>query len=131
AAALFLSAGVSLAQENSCQTDFQRLSARRMAEIQHLNAIGKASKGKMNPMQACPVARTLSGVETEMMNYMVKNKEWCQIPDTVVEQFKAARAKSATFASQACAAAAQYKKMQEQGQAQAAAQAPKLPAGPL
>jgi len=65
---------------------------------------------------------------------MVKNKDWCQIPDNVIEQFKAARAKSATFASQACAAVAKYKQMEEQArnaQAQAAAQAPRLPAGPL
>jgi hypothetical protein len=136
AAALLAAAGVtsSWAQENSCQNDFQRMSAKRMGEIQRLNAIGKAGKGKMNPMQACPAARGLSAVENEMLNYMVKNKEWCAIPDSVIDQFKAARAKSATFASQACAAAAKFKEMEAQAknaQAATAAQAPKLPAGPL
>lgn len=134
AAALLISAGVSQAQESTCQADFQKLSGRRMEQIQRLNALGKASKGKMNPMQACPVARALNSVEGEMLNYMLKNKDWCQIPDNVVEQFKAARAKSSTFAAQACAAAVKFKQMEEQaknGQAQAAAQAPKLPAGPL
>ena len=131
AAALFLSAGVSLAQENSCQTDFQKLSARRMDQMQRINAIAKAGKGKMDPVAACPAARALSAADTEMLNFMLKNKEWCQIPDNIVESFKASRAKSVTLASQACAAAAQFKKMQAEGQAQAAAQAPKLPAGPL
>ncbi|HMK90080.1 MAG TPA: hypothetical protein VK446_10675 [Methylocystis sp.] len=123
------------AQENSCQNDFQRLSARRMGQIQRLNAIGKAGKGKMDPIAACPVARSLVGIETEMLSYMVKNKEWCSIPDAVIDQFKGAREKSSKFASQACAVAVKVKQMQAQQRAQATAnpalQPPKLPAGPL
>ena len=131
AAALVLSAGVSLAQENSCQADFQRLSGKRMAEMQRIQALVKAGKGKMDPIQACPMARALSGVDTEMLNYLVKNKEWCQIPDSVIEQFKAGRTRDATLASQACAAAAKFREQAKNAQAQAASQAPRLPAGPL
>ncbi|MCX7900360.1 MAG: hypothetical protein N2444_09825, partial [Methylocystis sp.] len=39
---------------STCQTDFQRLMSRRMAGIQKLNALGKAGKGKMDPIAACP-----------------------------------------------------------------------------
>lgn len=136
AAALLLMASFAPARaQSSCQDDFQRLSAQRMGHIQKLNTIGKAGKGKMDPIAACPVARALVGVETEMLNYMVKNKEWCSIPDSVVEQFKTARAKSQTFASQACTVAAKVKQMQAQQRAQAVGnpslQPPKLPAGPL
>jgi hypothetical protein len=128
------SGGAALAQ--SCQDDFQKLSERRMNQIAVLNKLGKANKGKMDPVAACPVARQLSGIESEMLGYMEKNKEWCAIPDQVVDNFKQARAKTANFASQACAFAAKVKKMQEQQREQAAAggvggQVQKLPAGPL
>ncbi len=120
--------------QQSCQADFQRLTEKRMAQIAALNRLGKAGKGKMDPIAACPVARNLTGVETEMFNYMVKNKDWCAIPDNVIDTFKQARAKTQTFATQACGAAVKVKKMQEQQRQQAAnpSNAPvKLPAGPL
>jgi hypothetical protein len=130
----FSASGVAFAQ--SCQEDFQKLSERRMSQISVLNKLGKSNKGKMDPVAACPVARQLSGIESEMLSYMEKNKEWCAIPDQVVDNFKQARAKTVNFASQACAFAAKAKKMQEQQREQAAAggvggQAQKLPSGPL
>ena len=125
-----------VANAQSCQEDFQKLSERRMESIGALNKLGKAGKGKMDPTAACPAARRLVGIESEMLSYMNKNKEWCAIPDNVVENFKQARGKSQNFASQACGFAAKMKKMQEQQRAQAAsggglAQPQKLPAGPL
>lgn len=123
------------ANAQSCQEDFQKLTQRRMSQITVLNNIGKAGKGKMDPAAACPAARKLVGVETEMFGYMQKNKDWCNIPDNVVESFQQARAKTQNFAAQACAVAAKMKKMQEMQRNEAAAggAAPvqKLPAGPL
>jgi hypothetical protein len=70
-----------------------------------------------------------------MLNYMTKNKDWCTIPDNVIDGFKAARAKSQGFAGQACSVAAKVKQMQAQQRSQAASgpgnQPLKLPAGPL
>jgi hypothetical protein len=125
-----------VASAQSCQEDFQKLSERRMASMSVLNNLGKAGKGKMDPVAACPAARRLVGIENEMLSYMNKNKEWCAIPDNVVENFKQARGKTQNFASQACGFAAKMKKMQEMQRAQAASggglgQAQKLPAGPL
>jgi hypothetical protein len=122
------------AQESSCQTDFQRLTQKRMAQIGALNNLSKSGKGKMDPVAACPIARNLAAAEGEMLNYMNKNKDWCAIPDNVIDNFKQARAKTQNFASQACGVAAKVKKMQEQQRQQAAnpQNAPaKLPAGPL
>lgn len=123
------------AQAQSCQDDFQRLTQRRMGQIQVLNSLGKSGKGKMDPNAACPAAKKLVSIEGEMLNYMGKNKEWCNIPDNVVDSFKQARAKTQNFAAQACSVAAKMKKMQEQQREQAAsggfAAPPKLPAGPL
>ena len=120
------------AQQQSCSEDFQKLAAKRMEAIQTLNNLGKAGKGKMDPMAACPAAKKLLGTETEMLNYMAKNKEWCNIPDPVIENFKQARTKSQGFATQACAVAAKMKEAQEQGaQGGGMAPPPRLPAGPL
>jgi hypothetical protein len=120
--------------QQSCQEDFKKMSDRRMEQIAALNKLGKSGQGKMDPVAACPMARRLSGIENEMLAYMEKNKEWCAIPDQVVESFKQARAKTANFASQACAVAAKVKKMQDQQREQAAGgigQPQKLPSGPL
>ncbi|HEY8071523.1 MAG TPA: hypothetical protein VIE47_06110 [Methylocystis sp.] len=121
--------------QQSCQEDFQRLTQKRIAQIGVLNQLGKAGKGHMDPIAACPAARALVGIETEMLNYMTKNKDWCTIPDNVIDGFKAARAKSQGFAGQACSVAAKVKQMQAQQRSQAAAgpanQPLKLPAGPL
>ena len=123
------------AHAQSCQDDFQKLSQRRMAQIQALNNLGKAGKGKMDPNAACPAARKLVAIEGEMLAYMNKNKEWCAIPDNVVDGFKQARAKTQNFAGQACSVAAKMKKMMEQQREQAASGGfgapPKLPSGPL
>lgn len=129
--ATLLAAGGAHAQ--SCQEDFQKLTEKRMAGIQALNNLGKAGKGKMDPESACPAAKRLVAIETEMMNYITKNKEWCNIPDPVVEGFKEARGKTQGFASQACAAAAKMKEMRDQAAAGGGGMMapPKLPAGPL
>ncbi len=121
--------------QQSCQEDFQRLTKKRVAQIGVLNQLGKAGKGHMDPMAACPAARALVSIESEMLNYMTKNKDWCAIPDNVIDGFKAARAKSQGFAGQACSVAAKVKQMQAQQRSQAAAgpsnQPLRLPAGPL
>lgn len=128
-------AGASAAHAQSCQEDFQKLTQRRMAQIQTLNGLSKANQGKMDPNAACPAAKKLVGIENEMLAYMTKNKEWCAIPDNVVDGFKQAGAKTKMFANQACTVAAKMKQMQEQQREQAASGGmgapPKLPAGPL
>jgi hypothetical protein len=132
--AIFVGAGAAHAQ--SCQEDFAKLTQRRMAQIQALNNLGKAGKGKMDPNAACPTAKKLVSIENEMLGYMTKNKEWCNIPDNVVDSFKQAGAKTKNFASQACTVAAKMKQMQQQQREQAAnggglGAPPKLPSGPL
>jgi succinate dehydrogenase/fumarate reductase-like Fe-S protein len=124
-------AGAQAASAQSCQEDFQKLSEKRNAQMLALNKIGKAAKGKMDPIAACPVARRLVVIETEMFAYLEKNKEWCNIPEQMVDNFKQQRAKTQGFASQACSFAAKAKKMQEEQAAGIGPQAVKLPAGPL
>jgi hypothetical protein len=69
-------------------------------------------------------------MENELLAYMTKNKDWCAIPDTALENATAGHTKTAQTATQACNIAAQIKKAQEQ-QANGGAAPQKLPAGPL
>jgi hypothetical protein len=129
--------GAAQAQSASCAEDFQKYSQRRNAQMGALNQLGKANKGKIDPIAACPLFRKLVGIEGEMMTYLTKNKEWCGFPDQLLDQFRQGRAKNSGYAAQACSVAAKVKKMQEMQREQAAsgglgsAPAQKLPAGPL
>jgi hypothetical protein len=122
-----------------CATDLQKLAARREAAMQGINQIVAAAKGKkLDPEAFCVRSRPLNGAEDAMLAYMVKNKDWCQIPDDAVANLKAAHAKSIAFSAKACSVAAQVEKMkkqaaqaQQQQQQAGAPQVQPLPAGPL
>ena len=114
-----------------------RFQQKRNGAIQSINALVKGGKKKLDPMAACPKFRNLAAVENEMKTWMVKNKDWCSIPEDVIENMKQGFARTPQIAAQACNAAAQVRKMQQQGgrQAQGGGGAPapavKLPSGPL
>ena len=120
--------------DQSCGDDLQKLAQRREAALSGINGLVAAAHGKqLDPAIFCARSAPLGQAETAMLAYMLKNKDWCQIPDAVIEQLKAAHAKSVGFASKACSVAAQMKKMKEQA-AQGGGggpQAQPLPAGPL
>jgi hypothetical protein len=113
-----------------CNEDMGKIMQRRETLIQELNASAKATKGKLDPTSACPRLRKLAVMENELLAYMTKNKEWCAIPDSAIENATAGHAKTAQTATQACNIAEQIKKAQEQ-QANGGAGPQKLPAGPL
>ncbi|MDE3177185.1 MAG: hypothetical protein KGM15_13870 [Pseudomonadota bacterium] len=138
AVVVLLSAAPVFAQD--CAADLQALSSRREAALKNINAMVVSAKGKkLDPEAFCARSRPLNAAEAAMLAYMVKNKDWCQIPDDSIAQLKATHAKSAAFGDKACAVAVQITKMKKQA-AQAAQQsaagggAPAeqpLPAGPL
>lgn len=119
-----------------CGPDIQALMARRTTAIGAINLITRAHGGKLEPTAACPKLRALAAVEGEVVAYMVKNKEWCSLPDDLVSKMTESRTRTAGVAVKACDFAVKMKKMQEQ-QAQAATQqqqqlpAVRLPSGPL
>ena len=112
-----------------------RLSKAREGQLEALNTLIKASKGRqMDPAVFCAKSGGLNAAENALIGSMVKNKDWCSIPDDVINQLKDTHAKSATFSARACAVAAQRRKMEEQqaqGGGAGSPQAPPLPAGPL
>jgi hypothetical protein len=122
-----------------CAADLQGLAGKREAALKNINALVAAAHGKkLDPEAFCSRSGPLTSAEDAMLAYMVKNKDWCQIPDDAIAQLKESHAKSAAFGAKACTVAMQIKKMKSQA-AQAQAQAAHggaptvqpLPTGPL
>jgi hypothetical protein len=122
-----------------CATDLQALAGRRATAMKGINDIVAAAKGKkLDPEAFCARSRPLNSAEEAMLAYMIKNKDWCQIPDDAIANLRASHAKSVAFGGKACTFAAQVEKMkkqaaqaQQQQQAGGAPQIQPLPAGPL
>ena len=125
----------SAAQAQDCGADLARLSKAREVQLEALNAVIKASKGhQVDPAVFCAKSGGLNSTENALIGYMVKNKDWCSIPDDAINQLKDNHAKSVSFAARACSVAAQRRKIEEQqaqGGGAGAPQAQPLPAGPL
>jgi hypothetical protein len=119
------------APASSCETEMGQFQERRQTQIEALNKIVAAGKGKVDPVTSCPRLRSLVSVEGEMRAWMIKQKGWCNIPDEVIEGMKAGTAKTAQIAERACEAAAQMKRQQQAPTGLGAAPAMKLPSGPL
>ena len=128
-------AGASAAWAGDCAADIGGMMKQREGAMQSINAMVTAAKGKqLDPAAFCARSQPLVAVENKLLAYMAKNKDWCQIPDAIIDGLKGAHAKSAGFAAKACGVAAQMKKMKEQAQnggAGGAPAAPQLPTGPL
>lgn len=122
-----------------CGGDLQKLAQRREAALASINGLVASARGKkLDPEIFCVRSAPLNAVESEMIAYMEKNKDWCQVPDEAIANLKATHVKSVGFAAKACGVAAQIKKMKAQAEKNAAAggaggqpQAQPLPAGPL
>ncbi len=133
-AALVSLALAGAAYAGDCNTDVGGLSQKRQMFIDKLNVLAKVTKGKLDPVASCPVLRGLVKAEGDLLQYLVANKNWCNVPDEAVNNLKAADTKSQAFATQACNFAEQAKKAQKQaaaGASVAAEAAQKLPTGPL
>ncbi|MGO9389692.1 hypothetical protein [Rhodoblastus sp.] len=132
---ILLLAGASGARAQSCNEDLAVFGKKRNTEIEALNAISKSHGGKLDPVGACPHFRAMGAIESQMLAYLTKNKEWCNIPDDFINGFKANTEKTAGISKQACELAEKVKKMQSQGGGLAGGgnlpPPPKLPAGPL
>jgi hypothetical protein len=118
--------------QQTCGEDIKRLSAKREAELNKVNGIVHAAKGKpLDPALFCSQSAGLNSAENALITYMEKNKDWCGVPDEVLGALKANHVKSIAFSAKACSVAAQMKKREAAGAANGAPQAPPLPTGPL
>ena len=118
--------------QQSCGEDLKRLSEKRAAELDRVNGMVRAAKGKpMDPAKFCSQSAGLNSAESALIAYMEKNKDWCSFPDEAIGQLKEHHIKNAQFNAKACTVAAQMKKMKEQAAQGGGPQAQPLPAGPL
>ncbi|MGL4243238.1 MAG: hypothetical protein ACRCTI_19160, partial [Beijerinckiaceae bacterium] len=92
------------AQQSSCQTDFQKLLEPRQALIQRINNF---QKQRPTPQAACSTLSQLVAQDVKLNKWLEENKDWCQIPDNVVEQFKEGSGSATRARGQACGAAKQ------------------------
>jgi hypothetical protein len=132
-ALLFCLAGGGGARAADCNEDIANLTKKRQDIIDQLNHLAGSSKNhQLDPASSCPKLKALVGSERELLAYLTKNKEWCSVPDSALENIGASAQKSGAVAAQACKIAAQMKKAQEQ-QATGGGlpQGQKLPTGPL
>ncbi len=82
------------------------------------NAASQAKK-KMTPQEACSLFGRLTANGTEGLKWITANKEWCSIPDSFAEGFKADHVKVGGIRAKICGAAAQQVKLEAQARAQA------------
>jgi hypothetical protein len=108
AVATVLAAGVLMvpaqayAQASNCQTDFQKVMAPREALMQRIN--GFRNK-RPTAGQACSTLGQLVTADGNVLKWMTENKDWCQIPDALVEQLQTASGQVSKSRGQACSAA--------------------------
>jgi hypothetical protein len=108
-------ASPAFAMPESCQKDLNTYAEKRMAAINRINAF----KGKRpTASAACSAFGNLVASEDKMIKWMEGNKEWCQIPDTLIDDLKKNSAQGIKVRGQACSAA----KKEAQMRAQAARQ---------
>jgi hypothetical protein len=120
------------ARAQTCNEDLGALGKERNTEIEALGAISKSHGNKLDPIAACPHLRKMKDIEAKMAAYLTKNKEWCNIPDQFIDNFKSSSERTGKLADQACALAAKAKQMQQNGGAIGnLPPPPKLPGGPL
>ncbi len=119
AAGLAMSAAPALAQASGCEAG-QKILAERQSLIQQINKLTEGGKKKkLDPRAACSVFTKLVTNGNAGEKWMTDNKDWCQIPDQVVEGFAKDHKASQNIKGQACQAAAKMAEMEKRAKQQA------------
>jgi hypothetical protein len=125
--------GEAKAQAASCQTDFQKVMEPRQALINRIN--GYRAK-RPTAAQACSTLTELVAADRKVIDWMTENKDWCQIPDQVVEQLQGASTQASASRKSTCNAAKNQEAQGARAKAQQAGPPPvgsgiRLPSGAL
>ncbi len=81
--------------------------------------VASNGKKKMTPGEACALFGRLQANGSAGMKWITANKEWCSIPDSFAEGFKADHLKVGGIRTKVCGIAAQATKMEAQARTQA------------
>ena len=106
-----------LAQSAECGEIQKTLQARK--DLVAKANVASNSKNKMTPQAACALFGKLQSNGSEGLKWIAANKEWCSIPDSFAEGFKADHLKVSGIRTKICSVAAQATKMEAQARAQA------------
>ncbi|HEU6442128.1 MAG TPA: hypothetical protein VFF38_07190 [Microvirga sp.] len=107
------------AQSSVCQ-DGQKILLERQSIIKQVNNLtGGGKKKQIDPRAACNVFGKLVNNGDAGLKWMTTNKDWCQVPDQVVENFQQDHKRAQTFRTQACGAAAKMAEMEKRAKQQA------------
>ncbi|GJD43584.1 hypothetical protein AFCDBAGC_1436 [Methylobacterium cerastii] len=113
----FAASTAAFAQGAECGTIQTTLQTRKDL-VSRANSASTAKK-KMTPQEACALFGKLQANGVEGMKWIAANKEWCSIPDSFAEGFKADHTKVVGIRTKICGMAAQATKMEAQARAQA------------
>ncbi|WP_230533171.1 hypothetical protein [Microvirga roseola] len=109
---LFMSAPA-FAQASGCQ-EGQKIIAERQSLGQQINKLSNGGKKKqLDPRSACTVFTKLSKNGETGIKWMKDNKDWCQIPDQVVQNFAKEHEQVQKIRGEACGAAAKIAEMEK------------------
>lgn len=111
--ALFaLQAAPALSMPESCQNDLNKHAQVRLDAINRINGF---KNKRPSATQACSAFGNLVAAEAKMIKWMEENKDWCQIPDPLIDDLKKASAQGTKVRGQACSAAKKEAQMRAQG----------------
>ena len=120
------------AQASGCQ-EGQKILQERQGLIQQVNKLTNGGKNKqIDPRAACTIFTKLVSNGTTGEKWMSANKDWCQVPDQLIQSFAEDHKRSQQFKGQACGAAAKMAEMEKRakpGQQQQGGPASKMGGG--
>ncbi|MGY2052819.1 hypothetical protein [Methylobacterium sp. JK268] len=109
--------GAARAQGTDCTT-IQKTLTERKDIVARVNAAQK-SKNKLTAAQACTLFTRLQANGNEGLKWITANKDWCSIPDSFLEGFKADHTRVASLRGQVCGAAQKQAVMEKRAREQA------------
>lgn len=108
----------------SCEKDFAPMMEKRQG---YINTINGYNKRKPTASQACNTFQGLSSQNKKMTDWMVSQKDWCQIPEDMVKGISDAQVQLDETRGKVCSAAAKQAQQLKQMKARAARQQPAQP----
>ena len=107
------------AQASGCEQG-QKIIAERRSLGEQFQKLSNGGKNKqLDPRAACGLFTKLAANGESGVKWMSENKDWCQVPDKVLEDFSTEHKRIQTIKGQACGAAAKMAEMEKRAKQQA------------
>ncbi len=106
-----------LAQSGSC-ADGQKYFATRQSLLEQFNKTAVKNK-QIDPRAACPILTKMVANGDAGVKWLEGNKDWCQVPPQMAENFTQAVGKFKELRGKACQMAAKMNAMEKQAKEQA------------